>query len=93
MEKGVLGTSCFCSCFVLNSNNCFQLCSGFRHAAYFHFDPSCFCGGGMADWESETCEGDCPKLSAQGYTRSLNPGFLGPAPSAPRVSICKYLQV
>lgn len=26
--------------FVLNSNNCFQLCSVFRHATYFHFDHS-----------------------------------------------------
>lgn len=41
MEKGaLLGTGCFCSCLVLNSNNCFQLCSVFRHATYFHFDHS-----------------------------------------------------
>lgn len=40
MEKGALDTDWFCSCFVLNSNNCFQLCSVFGHASYFHFNHS-----------------------------------------------------
>lgn len=40
MKKGALSTGCFCSCFVLNSSDCFQLCSVFRHATYFHFDHS-----------------------------------------------------
>lgn len=31
---------CFCSCFVLNSNHCFQLCSVFRHTVHFHFDSN-----------------------------------------------------
>lgn len=39
-ENRALGTGCFCSCFVLNSKNCFQLCGVFRHATYFHFDHS-----------------------------------------------------
>lgn len=48
---------------------------------------------GMADWESETQEGDCPKSPGRGCNESPNPGLLGPAPSAPSVDICKYLQV
>lgn len=36
--------------FVLNSNNCFQLCSVFRRATYFHFDLQCSCRGALADW-------------------------------------------
>lgn len=76
MKTGALSTGCFCSCFVLNSSDCFQLCSVFRHPAYFHFDRSLSAeGAGLIGKVRLGKVNDFPRVLSCGLQSGSKPGL------------------